>query len=191
MSTSAARPAVFLDRDGTLNEEVHYLHRIEDLVWLEGVEAAIRQLNEAGVWVLVVTNQAGIARGYFTEGDLHALHEHMQRHLRAHGAHIDAFYFSPYHPEGTIPRYRRVSPCRKPGTGLLEQACTDWPIDRTRSALIGDKNSDIDAGRAFGLTTYLVETGYGAEEKAATHAHHLAADLSAATAHFLAHLAEA
>ena len=158
------RPAVILDRDGTINEEVGYLYRTEDLVWTPGAEDAIRRLNEAGRLVVVITNQAGVARGYYTEADVDALHAHMNAELARRGAHIDAFYYSPYHPEAAVERYRRVSPCRKPGRDLYDRAVADLDIDARASAVVGDKASDLLPGRALGMRTVLVETGYGRQE---------------------------
>ena len=153
---SEARPTVFLDRDGTLNVEVNYLHRIADLVLIPGAAAAIKRLNQAYYYVVVVTNQAGIARGYYDEAALHQLHEHLLSVLAAEGATIDAFYFCPHHPDFTGP-----CACRKPGTGMLLQAVQDLNIDLAHSWLVGDTASDLAAGREVGCRTVLVRTGYG------------------------------
>lgn len=179
------RGAVFLDRDGTLNREVAYLHRTEDLVWIPGAVEAVRRLNRAGLLVFVVTNQSGVARGYFGEKEVRHLHRHMQAELEASGARVDGFYFSPYHPEGSVPAYRRASACRKPGTGMLERAVREWSLDPDRCFMVGDKNSDVEAGRALGMTTLLVETGYGAREKRATRADYVEKDISAAVERLL------
>lgn len=160
------RRAAFLDRDGTLNVEVNYLHRIEDLRWIDGAQDAIRRLNDAGVLVLVLTNQAGVARGYYEEADVVRLHEHMQADLNAVGAHVDAFYHSPYHPDGTVLAYRRASACRKPGDGMYRQALAEWPIDPVGSFAVGDRASDLIPAAQLGCRTYLVETGHGAHERA-------------------------
>jgi D-glycero-D-manno-heptose 1,7-bisphosphate phosphatase len=182
----AARPAVFLDRDGVLNEEVNYLYRIEDLVWVPGAREAVRRLNGEGYLVLVITNQAGIAHGYFTEEDMHRLHAHMQRDLELIGAHVDAFYHSPYHPKGSLEAYRRESNCRKPGTELFERAIREWDIDPEGSYVIGDKNTDIEPGRLLGIKTILVETGYGRSEKESTKADFVVTDLTEAVELILA-----
>jgi len=182
------RPAVFLDRDGTLNKEAVYLYRVEEFAWIPGAPEAVRRLNEADVLVLVVTNQAGIARGYYTEADVRRLHDHMQTALRRYGAHIDAFYFCPDHPDSPLPAYRRDGGCRKPAPGMLREALREWPIDLTRSFLVGDKNIDIEAGRALGLNTLLVETGYGHLHKADTLADAVVTDLPAAVARILERL---
>ncbi len=156
------RPTVFLDRDGTINEEVHYLHRPEDLRLLPGAAAAIRLWNENGFRVVVVTNQAGVARGYYTEADVENLHRYLNAVLAGEGAKIDAFYYCPHHPVHGIGQYRIRCRCRKPGTGMFEAAQRDCPVDRARSYMIGDKWLDTRAGAAFGLHTVLVGTGYGA-----------------------------
>jgi D-glycero-D-manno-heptose 1,7-bisphosphate phosphatase len=172
--------AVILDRDGVLNVETGYLYRTEDLAWIPGAPEAVRALNEAGFVVVVVTNQAGVARGYYTEADVHRLHGFMQARLAEAGARIDAFYYSPYHPDAAVEAYRRESDCRKPATGLFARAVHDWHIDPARSFVVGDKNTDIEPGRALGMTTLLVETGYGRTEKETTRADHVVADLPAA-----------
>jgi len=163
--TSTRQKAVFLDRDGTINVEVNYLHRTEDFAWIPGAPEAIARLNREGYLVVVVTNQAAVARGYCGEDDVRNLHRFIQEELRRWQGRIDAFYYCPYHPEGTVPHYRRTHPWRKPGTGMLEQAIADWGIDPDGSFLVGDRESDIEAGRRMGLKTLLVETGYGALER--------------------------
>jgi D-glycero-D-manno-heptose 1,7-bisphosphate phosphatase len=147
----AARPAAFLDRDGVLNVDRGYAHRPEQLEWIDGAPEAVRLLNEAGYYVLVVTNQSGIARGYYTEEAMKAFHAHMQQELASHGAHVDAFYFCPHHPDGAIKALAIHCQCRKPAPGLLEQAANEWPIDRDASFLIGDKEKDISAAKAFNI----------------------------------------
>jgi D-glycero-D-manno-heptose 1,7-bisphosphate phosphatase len=183
------RPAVFLDRDGTLNRDPGYLHRPENFTWVPGAPQAVRRLNEAGLLVVVVTNQSGVARGYYDEDAVHHLHEFMQEHLREHGARVDAFYFSPYHPEGTVAPYDRQSACRKPGTELFERAIREHGIDPARSFVVGDKNSDVAPGNALGMTTFLVETGESDEHLADTPADHVAADVGAAAERITAMLA--
>ncbi|HET7166943.1 MAG TPA: HAD family hydrolase [Pseudolabrys sp.] len=145
------RPAAFLDRDGVLNVDHGYAHRPEQLEWVEGAAEAVRLLNEAGYYVLVVTNQSGIARGFFDEAAVKSFHAHMQDALSAHGAHIDAFYFCPHHPEGTIKPLAVRCRCRKPAPGMLEQAAREWPIDIGASFLIGDRDDDMAAAAAFNI----------------------------------------
>lgn len=157
----APRRAVFLDRDGTINMEVHYLHRAADFVLIPGAAPAIRALNQAGYLVIVVTNQAGIARGYYDEAAVNVLHAHLQEVLQAQQARIDAFYLCPHHPDFT-----GVCTCRKPQPGMLLRAAAEWNIDLAGSWLIGDTESDIAAGTAAGCCTILVRTGYGTQAEA-------------------------
>lgn len=185
MNTNQTKKAVFLDRDGVLNEEVQYLHRIEDFVWIPQAPAAIRRLNQAGFLTIVVTNQAGVARGFFSENDVNHLHRFIAEQLQPFGANIDAFYYCPYHEEGTVAAYRCKSDLRKPETGMFLRAIDEWHIDPVRSFVVGDKNSDIEPGRRLGIKTILVETGYGAEHKATTNADYIETDLSAAVARIL------
>ncbi len=159
--SASLRPAVFLDRDGTINVEVNYLHQVDDLDLIDGVPSAIRVLNQAGFVVIVVTNQAGIARGLYDESAMHALHAHLKALLAEHGAYIDAFRFCPHHPDFTGP-----CRCRKPGTAMLEAAAADHSLDLSRSWLIGDTAGDLGAGQAAGCRTILVRTGYGAASEA-------------------------
>lgn len=157
--------AVFLDRDGTINEEVHYLHRPEDLRLLPGAAEAIRMLKEAGFTLIVITNQAGVARGYYTCGDVEALHVYMNKQLQKEGGVIDAFYYCPHHPLHGIGEYKVVCHCRKPDIGMFEMAEKDFAVDKSRSYMIGDKELDIEAGHNYGVESILVGTGYGAKLK--------------------------
>ena len=145
------RPAVFLDRDGVLNIDHGYAHRPDQLDWVAGAPQAVRLLNEAGYLVVVVTNQSGVARGYFPEAAVKLFHATMQERLLAQGAHIDAFYYCPHHPAGAVPELAIRCQCRKPGPGMLEQAARDWPIDPARSFMIGDRDDDVRAAQAFGI----------------------------------------
>ena len=150
------RPAVFLDRDGTLIEEVNYLSRVEDLRLFPFTANAVKLLKENGFLVIVVTNQSGIGRGIFDEASMHAIHEKIQSELS--GA-IDAFYFCPHLPcDGCK--------CRKPNTGMIEAAMADFDIDIENSWIVGDKKIDIETGRESGLRSALVLTGYGQHHKA-------------------------
>ncbi len=148
---TAPRPAAFLDRDGVLNVDRDYVHRIDQLTWIDGAAEAIKLLNDAGYLVIVLTNQSGVARGYYDEAAIGILHAHMQAYLAARGARIDAFYYCPHHPQGTVARFAITCACRKPGIGMFEQAATDWPLDRARSFMIGDKDIDVEAATAFGI----------------------------------------
>jgi D,D-heptose 1,7-bisphosphate phosphatase len=154
------RPAAFFDRDGTLNVDDGYTHKPGDLRWNPGAIAAIKRLNESGYYVIVVTNQAGIGRGYYDEAAMHAFHAAMQSDLAEHGAYIDYYYYCPYHPDAAIPAYRAANhPDRKPNAGMIYKAFADWPIDRANSFLIGDTDHDLAAAAAAGLPGYRYEGG--------------------------------
>ena len=154
-----ARPALFLDRDGVINVDHSYVFRREDFEWVDGAQAVIRRFNDMGWWVFVVTNQSGIARGYYTEEQMQALHDWMSAELGATGAHIDRIYHCPFHEDGTIPRYTRDSYDRKPRPGMLIRAMTDFPVIKERSLLIGDKQADLEAARAAGVRGFLFTGG--------------------------------
>ena len=156
---TSPRPALFLDRDGVLNVDRGYVSRIEDLEWIEGAHECVKRFNERGWWVFVVTNQSGIARGYYTEDDMRTLHKHMEEELNRAGAHIDRFYHCPYHEEGEIPFYRKESFDRKPKPGMLLNAMGDFPVKRDASFLIGDKQTDIEAAHAAGVGGFLFTGG--------------------------------
>ena len=145
------RPAVFLDRDGTINEDSGYVHKTADFRWLPGAVEGIRLLNDAGFYVFVVTNQAGIAHGFYPEQKVEELHAWVQSELRSRGAHIDDFRFCPYHPDGALEAYRKMHPWRKPAPGMIEDLINQWPVDISRSLMIGDKDLDIAAGHAAGI----------------------------------------
>src|SRR5207237_9096752 len=137
-----------------------YTSRPEALLWQPGAIAAIRRCNDSGRLAIVVTNQSGVARGYYTEADVHAFHAQMQTELGRHGAHIDAFYFCPYHGDGVLPEFTHADhPDRKPNPGMLRRALLEWPIDPERSFLVGDTDGDIAAAQAAGLTGWRVDHG--------------------------------
>lgn len=153
-------PAYFFDRDGTLNEDKGYVHRWDQFRWRPGAVAAIKELNSVGILVVVVTNQGGIAHGYYTEADMQALHQKMNLDLFRHRAHIDAFYHCPHHPKGSVPKFSISCSCRKPQPGLLLQAIAEYNIDVRRSVMIGDKETDLRAGSAAGICSLkLVDRG--------------------------------
>jgi len=154
--------AVFLDRDGVINVEKGYLHRIEDFAFLPGVPQALRLLKDAGFLLIVVTNQSGVARGYYSLAAVHQLHRHLQNELAVAGVAIDGFYICPHHPEHGSADSAGECDCRKPLPGMIESAISDFRIDPARSYLVGDKLSDIEAGRSAGCRPLLVRTGYGA-----------------------------
>lgn len=153
--------AIFLDRDGTINVEKNYLYKPEDWEWIEGSLEAIKGFNTLGYLVIVVTNQAGVARGLYNCEDIDRLHDYVSRQLKAVGAQIDAYYYCPHHPLfGQI----RDCDCRKPKAGLLFKAQAEWDIDLRSSYMIGDKANDTLAGYEAGVTPILVTTGYGLGE---------------------------
>jgi D-glycero-D-manno-heptose 1,7-bisphosphate phosphatase len=153
------RPAVFLDRDGTLNEDLGYVHRWEDFRWLPGAKAAIRRLRDSGVYVFVVTNQSGVARGMFGEDAVTALHAKMRDDLRAIGADIDDIRYCPHHPDASVAAYRKVCACRKPAPGLILDLIAHWPVDAAASVMVGDKEIDAEAGCAAGIAAEIVPAG--------------------------------
>lgn len=161
------KPAVFLDRDGTINFEKNYLYKIEDFEFIPGAPEAIKGLKDAGFLVAVVTNQSGIARGYYTLDDVTRLHQYIQRELQGYNTSIDAFYTCPHHPGQRRSEYGVNCSCRKPAPGMFEKAAAELGIELSQSFMVGDKISDIEAGRAAGCRPVLVLTGYGA--KTATH----------------------
>jgi D-glycero-D-manno-heptose 1,7-bisphosphate phosphatase len=146
------RPALFLDRDGVLNEDPGYVHRWEDFRWIPGAREAVAAFNRAGWWVFVVTNQSGVGRGYYAEDDVVRLHARMAESLAEIGAHIDAFYYCPQHPEATLDSYRHPDPPdRKPNPGMILRALAEWPVDREASIMVGDKPSDLEAAKRAGV----------------------------------------
>ncbi len=153
----------FIDRDGVLNVEVNYLGDPADAVLLPGVAAAIGRLNRAGVPVLVISNQAGVAKGYFTEADVKRVNDRLAELLAAEGARIDGWYYCPHHPDFT-----GACGCRKPAPGMLLRAAGEHGVDPAVSAMTGDRPSDLEAGANAGVTElYLVRTGYGRRTEAA------------------------
>jgi len=166
-----SRSAVFLDRDGTLLEEAGYLDRLERLVFFPYAIDAVRLLNRAGFPVVVVTNQAGIARGIFKESFVAAAHQHISDRLAAAGARVDAFYYCPHHPEAVVEEFRQACDCRKPQPGMLTRAAADLDLALDRSFVVGDRWHDLEAGQRVGARTLLVRTGYGRTEEASPKAH--------------------
>jgi len=156
--------AVFLDRDGTLNEEVGYVNHLDRFVLLPRVAQAIRLLNEHGFKAVVVTNQSGVARGYFSESLLHLVHQRMENLLNQEGAHLDGIYYCPHHPDAGAPPYRQKCRCRKPDTGLVETAVKELDLDCSKSYVIGDRGAEIEFARRIGAKGILVLTGYGKGE---------------------------
>lgn len=156
---SQPRPALFLDRDGVINIDRGYVSKVEDFEFIDGAAEAIAAFNERGWHVFIVTNQSGIARNYYTEDDMHALHDWMQARLAEKNARIDRIYYCPYHEDGENIRYRKDSFDRKPKPGMLLRAMSDFNVKRESSFLIGDKEADIEAARAAGVAGFLFTGG--------------------------------
>ena len=155
------RPAVFLDRDGVINKETGYTHKVDDFHFVDGVFAACRELSKTGYRLIVITNQAGIARGYYTEADFHQLTKWMLDKFRQQGIEIDDVYYCPHHPVHGVGDYRRDCDCRKPAPGMILRAAQEHSLNLQRSILVGDKITDIEAGRAAGVgCCVLVRTGH-------------------------------
>jgi histidinol-phosphate phosphatase family protein len=181
----APRAAVFLDRDGTLNEERGFLARAADLHLIEGAGAALRELREAGFLLIVVTNQPVIARGEATEAEVADIHRKLEWELGKLGAFVDAVYLCPHHPDGGFPGERAelktACDCRKPATGLIDQACRDFAIDHAASWIVGDSTRDVELARRAGVRSVLVATGNGGKDgRYEVRPDYVAADIAAA-----------
>lgn len=154
--------AVFLDRDGVINQDPpHYAHRIDQLALIDGSGLAIKILNDENFKVIIITNQSGVAKGFYNENDIEIFNQAMIEQLKQVNAHIDAIYYCPHHPEAEIKKYRIHCNCRKPKPGMLIEGGKKYNIDFNSSFLVGDKWSDIEAGRSVGCKTILVKTGHG------------------------------
>lgn len=175
------RRFVLIDRDGTINVEKHYLSDPDQLQLIPGVGAAIRALKAAGLGVAVITNQSGIARGYFDHARLDQIHARLAELLEAEGTGVDGIYLCPHGPDDDCA-------CRKPLPGMVEQAVAEHGFDPARAFMIGDKEVDVELGRAVGAETFLVRTGHGMKYVAGTKAHHVVDDLPAAARVILAGL---
>ena len=151
MITTTKNKAVFFDRDGTLNVDVGYLHRPEDFVWIEGAKEAIKYVNDNGYLAILVTNQSGVARGYYPEEDIKEVYDWMNKELAKIGAHLDALFYCPHHPTGKIPAYTKICSCRKPDTGMVDEACLRFNIDRSKSYLVGDSERDLECAQKAGV----------------------------------------
>ncbi len=177
--------AVFLDRDGTINIEKNYVHKIEDFELIPGTIEALRLLTDCNIKTYIITNQAGIARGYFTEDQFHELTSYMLSCFEKNECKIEEVLYCPHHPEGIIPKYTQKCLCRKPGTKLIEDVIKRDRININRVSLVGDRDSDIEAGHRLGLTTYLVLTGYGKEHQEDTKVDFIKPDMLSAVKHIL------
>ena len=151
--------ALFLDRDGVVNVEVGYLHRAEEVRFVDGIFSLCRTAAGVGYRLIVVTNQAGIARGYYTEADFDVLMEFMRGELRAEGVELDAVYYCPYHPEHGVGEYRREHEDRKPGTGMLRRGAAEFGVELSESVMVGDRCSDVAAANAAGLRQAFLISG--------------------------------
>ena len=151
--------AVFFDRDGTLNVDIYYLHRPEDFQWIPGAQEAIKYVNDRGYLAILVTNQSGVARGYYPESDVVRVYDWMNAELQRSGAHLDALYYCPHHPDGSVPRYTKTCACRKPSPGLVDRACEEFAIDKASSYFVGDTESDMACARNAGIRGVRYEGG--------------------------------
>ncbi len=156
--------AIFLDRDGTLNEEAGYINHVSRLKFLPGIWEAIRVLKEARYKIIVLTNQAGLARGYFNEETLGQVHGKLMQTAKKNNAEIDALYFCPHLPGATVEKYNHECDCRKPKPGMLIKAQKEHNIDLKQSFMIGDRFKDVEFGKGQGLSTVFLLTGYGLGE---------------------------
>jgi D-glycero-D-manno-heptose 1,7-bisphosphate phosphatase len=160
------RGGIFLDRDGTINREVEYLSSPDELELLPGSAQAIRLANELGFKVIIVTNQSGVARGFFTEETLQLIHDRLLAMLAAENARIDAIYYCPHHPELGVGKYKTDCSCRKPKTEMADKAVAQFNLDPRESYVIGDRMADVELARNIGAHPILVKTGYGNDELA-------------------------
>lgn len=142
-----ANKAVFFDRDGTLNVDIHFLHRPEEFIWTEEAKAAIKYVNDQGYLAILITNQSGVARGYFPEHCVTDIYNWMNRELAKVGAHLDALYYCPHHPKGRIEQYRKVCDCRKPSPKFVNEACARFDIDKSQSYFVGDSDADMQCAK--------------------------------------------
>lgn len=159
--TLVKRPAVFIDRDGTINEQMGYINHLSRFLILPGVPEAIRLLNKNNFLVIIVTNQSGVARGYFPIDLVHEVHAFLKMSLKKEDAIIDGIFFCPHYPRGVVPEYRSECDCRKPKTGLINQALESFEIDMSGSYVVGDRFTDMELAHRSNLKGLLVKTGYG------------------------------
>jgi len=178
--------AVFVDRDGTINVEKNYIYKPDDFCFIDGSLEALSLLTKKRIKIYIVTNQAGIARGYYTEDDFHKLTDYMLGIFAEHSIRVEEVLYCPHHPDGKVKKYSFKCSCRKPDVGMFEKSISDNNYKIDEMVLIGDKNSDIEAGKRLGIKTLLVETGYGKEtKKSGTDADFVVADLLAGVKHLL------
>lgn len=161
---SVKKPAVFLDRDGTINEQMGYINHLSRFVIFPRVAEAVRLLNTHDFWAIVITNQGGVARGYYPIELMHEIHALLRRSLKNEGAVIDGIFYCPHHPAGIVPEYSIACDCRKPKTGLIDQALESFNIDMANSYMVGDRYVDVELASRLNLKGILVKTGYGLGE---------------------------
>lgn len=149
------KPAIFLDRDGTINVDKGYVYKKKDFEWIEGAKDSIKLFNDKGYYVFVVTNQSGIGRGFYNREDVEYLHSYINEDLSKINAKIDEFFYSPYHHSNNSNKFNSFKNLRKPNTGMLELACSKWPVNKEMSLLIGDSESDMECARNFGIKGFL------------------------------------
>ena len=155
------RPAVFIDRDGTVNEQMGYINHLSRFVLLPGVPEAVSLLNKNNFLAIIISNQSGVARGYFPIELVNEVHAYMKTALKKKAAYIDGIFFCPHHPQGTVPEYAQECDCRKPKAGLIHQALDSFDIDMSNSYVVGDRHLDIELAQCAGLRGVIVKTGYG------------------------------
>lgn len=177
--------AVFLDRDGVINKDYGYVHQVEKFEIYPQVFPALKKLQEAGFKLFVVTNQSGIAVGYYTEEDFHNVNNHMLSVFKKEGIKIEKVYYCPHHPEGVVPELTKKCECRKPESGMIKQAIKEFNIDPKQSFLIGDKETDIQAAHKEGIKAILVKTGQGLKHVDNTTADYIAEDILDAVENFI------
>ena len=150
------KPAVFLDRDGVINvDRGNYVYEINDFTWIEGAKQAVKLVKENNFIVIVITNQAGVAHGYYKESDINKIHKFINSELKKINTYIDDFFYCPHHPLGSIPKYTKNCNCRKPNSGMLKNATAKWEIDLNNSFLVGDKKTDIEAAHNHNVEGFM------------------------------------
>ena len=158
------KPAIFIDRDGTVNEQMGYINHLDRFRILPGVPEAIKLINKNNFLAIIVTNQSGIARGYFPISLVYDIHSYLKESVARYGAYIDGIFFCPHYPRGKVSEYTKECGCRKPGTGLINQACESFDIDMSRSYVIGDHYTDLELANRCNIKGIMVKTGYGLGE---------------------------
>ncbi|MAC91377.1 MAG: D,D-heptose 1,7-bisphosphate phosphatase [Woeseiaceae bacterium] len=158
-SESTLKPAVFFDRDGVLNKDRGFVYKSEDWEWMDGAISAIKKFNALNYFVFVVTNQSGVGREYYGEGDVKAIHDFMKKELSQNGAHIDAIRYCPHHIEAKLEEYKIDCNWRKPKSGMIDDLLSSFPVDKSKSLLVGDKKTDIEAADNAGINAILFQSG--------------------------------